>query len=165
MLTKQGFNMLRKVSKLFLLIAVLVGAGALLLVILIGIALYVLPDEDWKGIIPPQDCGKSIFSVKGFVNDEKGSPIQGAEIHAFNSGSYELPPFDVVAVSDEIGHFATQNVSSFACTPFDVEISAPSFQDQKSTFYPPGEQWPDELPESLTITLSANDSIQDTANP
>ncbi|MBI5957804.1 MAG: carboxypeptidase regulatory-like domain-containing protein [Chloroflexi bacterium] len=155
-MTPGFFNALRRVLTV---VAALTAGGILLFVALVGVAVYVMSKADWTGWgIPPQDCMGTTFSVKGYVTDEDGTAIDGAEINAFNTGSYELPPFNVIAVSDERGYFETPSAYSFACTPFEVRVSAAGYQTQNLTFYPPGEEWPDELPESLTITLIARDA-------
>jgi hypothetical protein len=110
------------------------------------------------GMIPPQDCSGVSFTVKGVVIGENGIPIEGASIRAFNNGSYELPPFDVLARSNQGGYFETESITSFACTEFTIEISASGYQDQSVTYYPPGEDWPDEIPKSLIITLNATEN-------
>lgn len=95
----------------------------------------------------------STFSVKGTVTTEQDITLAGVEVHAFNKGSFEKPEFNVIAISDEHGYFETESVFSYACSQFQVEISAEGYQKQQLTFYPPGKEFSDELPETLDITL------------
>lgn len=99
----------------------------------------------------------STFSIKGKLTTEAGDALPGARILAFNEGSFEKPAFRVQATSDGQGFFETASVFSYACTSFQVEISASGYQTQRLTFYPPGEQWPGELPSELNLTLIAGD--------
>ena len=101
----------------------------------------------------PQDCMGVTFNIKGYVVDSAGNPISSVRIRAFNHGSFEKPPFDVEATSDQSGYFETEYVFSYACTPFEIEISAEGYQLQTLTHEPPGEQWPNELPDNLSITM------------
>lgn len=103
-----------------------------------------------------QDCIGVTFSVVGRVVDQAGNPIPGAAINAYNNGSFAKPPFNVTAQSDENGHFETERVMSFACTTFEVLVSANGFKSYTTTYYPPGEQWPNELPAEITITLESD---------
>jgi hypothetical protein len=103
--------------------------------------------------VPPQDCSLSTFRVIGYVKDKAGSPISNATIHAYNGGSYEQPPFDMTVTSGGSGYFETEATSSFACTPFEVVVSAEGYKTHQETFYPPGEEWPHKLPPEVTFTL------------
>jgi hypothetical protein len=57
--------------------------------------------------------------------------------------------------SDAYGYFETGYTFSYACTPFELEISAPGYAKQRLTFYPPLYGFDDELPEIVTVTLQA----------
>jgi hypothetical protein len=100
-----------------------------------------------------QDCSLSTFKVIGHVKDQAGNPIKGATITAYNNGSFEKAPFKFTATSDASGHFETESASSFACTPFEVTISADGYKPIQDSYYPPGEEWPHELPPEVTIAL------------
>lgn len=103
--------------------------------------------------IPPQDCMGTDFSVKGRVRNEAGAPVSGAKIRAYGDECYEAVAFDFTAVSNMNGYFQTEEVFRFACCEFNVEVSAEGYPTQTFVFNPPGEQWPDELPEELIVTL------------
>src|SRR5690349_17664137 len=98
-----------------------------------------------------QDCSLSTFKVIGYVKDQVGNPISEVTISARNNGSFEKLPFNVMATSDASGYFETESASSFACTPFEVTISADGYKTIQDSYYPPGEEWPHELPPELTI--------------
>ena len=103
-----------------------------------------------------QDCSLSTFKVVGYVNDQAGNPISGATITAYNNGSFEKLPFNVTTTSDVNGHFETEAASSFACTPFEVVVSAEGYKTHQETFHPPGKEQVYELPPEVTFTLEAN---------
>jgi hypothetical protein len=105
--------------------------------------------------LSPQDCGGSDFPIKGQVIDKAGEPISGATIRAHGYECYEAEAFDFTVVSDENGHFETEEIFRFACCEFNVEVSAEGYTTQSFVFYPRGEQWPDELPKELVVTLQA----------
>lgn len=107
--------------------------------------------------IPPQDCSGRDFSVKGKVINEAEEPISGAMMRAHGAKCYEAAAFDFTAVSNENGYFETDGVFRFACCEFDVEVSAEEYATQTFLFNPPGEEWPDELPKELIITLENNE--------
>jgi hypothetical protein len=101
-----------------------------------------------------QDCIGVTFSVKGYIVDSAGHPVQGATIHVYNQGDFEKPPLELLVMSDQTGYFQTDSVFSYACTKFEVDASAPGYQLQPMTFYPPAnEGWPNLLPSELRITL------------
>jgi len=100
-----------------------------------------------------QDCEGVSFTVKGYVLDSSQRPLAGASINVRNQGSFELPPFEVTALSDETGYFETESVYSYACTPFTVEISSLGYVTQTLRYAPPYEAFADELPDEITIQL------------
>ena len=99
------------------------------------------------------DCGGVSFTVKGYVLDSSERPLAGAAIRMWNQGSFELPPFEVTALSDETGYFETESAYSYACTPFTVEISSLGYVSQTLRYAPPYEGFADELPDEITIQL------------
>jgi hypothetical protein len=100
-----------------------------------------------------QDCIGVSFKVVGRVVNSVGSPIAGASVAAYNKGSYGMRPFVATVLSDANGYFETDSVSSFACTPFEVHVSAVGYTSYRTMYYPPGEEWPHELPDEITVTL------------
>jgi hypothetical protein len=100
-----------------------------------------------------QDCSLSTFKVIGYIKNQAGNPIEGATITAYNNGSFEKAPFKITATSDANGYFETESVSSFACTLFEVIVSAEGYKTFPEQYYPPGEEWPHELPPEVTIAL------------
>jgi len=103
--------------------------------------------------IPPQDCGGSDFSVKGQVSNKAGEPVSGATIRAYGYECYEAEAFKFTVASDANGYFESEEIFRFACCEFNVEISAAGYTTRSFVFYPQGEQWPDELPKELVVTL------------
>jgi hypothetical protein len=103
-----------------------------------------------------QDCMAVTFHVAGRIVDQAGNPVPGATINAYNEGSYELAPFNVTALSDMSGHFETEAATSYACTYFQLVVTAAGFKSYSVTYVPPGEQWPDELPAEMIVTLESD---------
>jgi nitrate reductase NapE component len=142
---------------------VIMGIGGILS--LIGIAMigyfafavWVLIQigEDGFPLIIPQDCMGITYEIEGFVSDADGIPIADATIRAWNDGSFEKPPFDFQVNTDEDGYFLTSPANSFACTPFQVEVSAEGYETVTLQYYPVGEDFPDELPDVITVQLTA----------
>lgn len=95
------------------------------------------------------------FRVEGYVIDEQEVPISNAQIRAWNAGSFERPPFDLVATSDETGYFQTESTFSYGCTSFEIEVVADSFVTQTLTYYPPTTEFVNELPEEITVVLKS----------
>jgi len=100
-----------------------------------------------------QDCIGSTFSIAGHVQNEDGQPVPNARIHAAGPTCFEAEAFDFVVVTDAQGAFETESLFRFACCPFDVTVSAAGYPTQTHTFYSRGEDWPNEIPEDLIITL------------
>lgn len=106
--------------------------------------------------IPPQDCMKMRFTVRGYVVDS-GSPIADASVKVHSPAEYDQRAFDLITNSDVNGYFETQQTASFACIKFEVEIAAAGYKPVVLAYHPPGEEWPDELPEELSIVLENSD--------
>lgn len=87
-----------------------------------------------------QDCIGVNFSIRGHVTETTGEPIPEAIINVRNDGSYEQPPFDLTVTSNRDGYFETDSVFSYACTTFEVGVSADGFEPIVETYYPPSEE-------------------------
>jgi hypothetical protein len=121
---------------------------------LIILALWILvPNIDIT--IPPQDCVFSTVTVRGNVFDMESNPIPNATIRAWNDGSHGLPAFDFTVQSDTFGSFVTESAGSYACTPFQVEVSADGYETVMLEYYPMGEDFPGELPYVITVQMVA----------
>ena len=107
------------------------------------------------GIACVQDCYGVTFNVVGTIVNAQDTPIANATIRAWNEGSFERPAFNLNTLSDASGHFSTDNVFSYGCTEFYVEVSAEEFETQTLTFNPPGDSWLNPLPADLLIQLQA----------
>ncbi len=103
-----------------------------------------------------QDCMGSTFSVEGYVVNIQNTPIPGASIRVWNNGSFERPAFEYQVTSDEDGYFESESAFSYACTVFQVEVSAAGFETINLSYYPPGSEFTDEsvLPPQITVQLS-----------
>jgi hypothetical protein len=124
--------------------------GILIPCIMLGLAML--------ACIPPQDCISGSFVVKGYIVDQDNQPIADATIRIWNRIEFEgIPAFDEQLASDKAGYFESSLLSSFGCTPFQVEVHHEAFLPQTLTFYPPQEDWPNELPPEITVRLQTLD--------
>lgn len=102
-----------------------------------------------------QDCMGGTVWVTGYVVDAAtGTPIHNATIRVWNNGSFEVQAFNLNATSNSEGYFETDSAFSYACTAFQVQVSAEGYASTTLTFYPPtAEGWKGELPSPLRVEL------------
>lgn len=117
--------------------------------------IYVFFNADGPMIIP-QDCiGTTLFG-RGIVVDDKGLPVESAQIRvsSWGYGSEELSDSESVQ-TDVTGSFILPGIFTFACNIIEIEVTADHFLPWKQQFTPPTDEydWPDELPSQLHITL------------
>ena len=103
-----------------------------------------------------QDCMGVTFTVAGYVVDTEGNPIENAHIRVWNDGSFESQAFNMTVISNTEGYFQTDDVFSYGCSAFQIEIAADGYQTQMLKYYPPsGEGFTDVLPAEIIIELQS----------
>jgi hypothetical protein len=103
-----------------------------------------------------QDCMGVTFAVAGYIVDADGNPIENARIRVWNEGSFGEQTYNMMTVSNSEGYFQTDDVFSYGCSAFQIEIVADGYQPQTLRYYPPsGEGFTDVLPAEISIELQS----------
>jgi hypothetical protein len=132
------------------------GVISALALVIVVVALFFRRAGTGLIVIPPQDCGRVQFVVSGTVMDSSGNPVAEAEILLHNNRSQYSRCFSEMMVTNAGGRFSSGTHAMYACDELQMVINADGFEEQTLTYKPPsGYDWPDELPDDLTIVLEA----------
>ncbi len=86
------------------------------------------------GEIPAQDCMGTNFIVKGYILNSEQEPISDATVRVWSDKSDS--EFDVQVKTDSAGFYETDDLFSFGCYPFQIDVSAEGYEPASVTRVP-----------------------------
>ncbi len=86
------------------------------------------------GEFPAQDCMGTNFIVKGYILNSEKEPIPDAMVRIWSDKSDS--EFDVQLKTDSAGFYETDDLFSFGCYPFQIDVSAEGYESASVTRVP-----------------------------